>query len=159
MKNPILLYGIIIAFIAIVLKVVEYNFLIRIFRLEIYGGLIAIVFMGLGIWLGNQLVKRQIKEESATLTPPTLSREKITLRSPADFNISNREYEVLQLIARGYSNQEIADTLYVSISTIKTHTSNLFSKLDVKRRTQAVQKAVELALIPPLHMIADSKDR
>lgn len=61
--------------------------------------------------------------------------------------ISKREHEVLELIAKGLSNQEIADKLFVSLNTIKTHTSNLFLKLEVSRRTQAIQKAKELRLI------------
>ena len=61
--------------------------------------------------------------------------------------ISRREYEVLELMAKGFSNQEIADRLFVSLNTIKTQSSNLFLKLDVNRRTQAVQKAKELQLI------------
>ena len=67
---------------------------------------------------------------------------------PEVLGISKREYEVLELMARGLSNQEIADALFVSINTIKTHVSNLFLKLDTKRRTQAIQKAKELRLIP-----------
>jgi ATP/maltotriose-dependent transcriptional regulator MalT len=65
----------------------------------------------------------------------------------AQTGISKREYEVLELMAQGLSNQEIAEKLFVSLNTVKTHTSNLFVKLDAKRRTQAIQKAKELGLI------------
>ncbi|MBL7864664.1 MAG: response regulator transcription factor, partial [Cyclobacteriaceae bacterium] len=88
---------------------------------------------------------------------PRLTRRKVVLVNPNFvFNqeelerrtISKREHEVLELIARGHSNQEIADKLFVSVNTIKTHLSNLFLKLEVSRRTQAIQKAKDLRLIP-----------
>lgn len=61
--------------------------------------------------------------------------------------LSSREMEVLQLMAQGLSNQEIADKLFLSVPTVKTHSSNLFFKLDVKRRTQAIEKARQLKII------------
>jgi len=66
----------------------------------------------------------------------------------AKIGLSRRELEVLELMSQGYSNQEIGNRLFVSLSTVKTHVSNLFEKLDVKRRTQAIEKAKKLSLVP-----------
>lgn len=117
--------------------------------LEIYIGLIAIIFTALGIWLALKLTKP--KKE-------TIIIEKEIYVSDAEFiqdrnqleklNLSKREMEVLKLIAQGCSNQEIASQLFVSLPTIKSHSSKLFEKLDVNRRTQAVEKAKRLKLIP-----------
>ena len=62
-------------------------------------------------------------------------------------NLSNREYEVLQLLVKGYSNAEIAENLFLSLSTIKTHVSSLFIKMDVRSRTQAIEKAKRLKIM------------
>jgi ATP/maltotriose-dependent transcriptional regulator MalT len=108
---------------------------------EIYGGLIALIFMGLGIWAGLKLTKRK-----STLvfvqTPVQFDENKIR-----ELGISKREHEVLELISQGLSNQEIADKLFVSLNTVKTHSARLFEKLDVNSRTKAVHKAKELGLI------------
>ena len=140
MKRTILIYGASLAGIILLLKLVEYHFLIRDFSLEIYIGVIAIMFTGLGIWAGPQLIRRKV-----VLVNPNfvLNEQELERRG-----ISKREHEVLELIARGHSNQEIADMLYVSVNTVKTHLSNLFLKLEAARRTQAIQKAKELRLIP-----------
>lgn len=143
-----ILYGISLAFLLFFLKWIELRFIIINHTLEIYIGLIAILFTGLGIWLALKLTKPKIETQ--------IIEKEISVRS-ADFSvneeamnelgISKRELEVLQLMAEGLSNQEIAERLFVSLNTIKTHTSNLFEKLDVKRRTQAVEKAKRLNLI------------
>lgn len=120
--------------------------------LELYGMAVAILFTITGIWAGRKLTaKKQVEvvvektiyvpQHSATdFEPDEKAIEKL--------GISKREYEILALIARGSSNQEIADELFLSVNTVKTHTSNLFMKLDVKRRMQAVQKGKELHLLP-----------
>lgn len=143
-----ILYGISLAFLLFFLKWIELRFIIINHTLEIYIGLIALLFTGLGIWLARKLTKPKIETQ--------IIEKEISVRS-ADFianeevmnelGISKRELEVLQLMAEGLSNQEIAEKLFVSLNTIKTHTSNLFEKLDVKRRTQAVEKAKRLNLI------------
>jgi ATP/maltotriose-dependent transcriptional regulator MalT len=116
---------------------------------EIYIGIIAVIFTALGIWLALKLSKPKIK---------TIVVEKeIIVKQSSDFtinelelkklNLSNREYEILQLVAKGLSNEEIAKQLFLSLSTIKTHNQNLFSKLEVKSRTQAIDKAKRLQII------------
>ena len=140
MKKTVLIYGAALAILVVVLKYVEYRFLVRDLSLEFYVGVVAMLFTGLGIWLGPRLTKRK----QAVASIPFVFNESEMQR----LGISKREHDVLELIARGHSNQEIADKLFVSVNTIKTHTSNLFLKLEVGRRTQAIQKAKELGLIP-----------
>jgi ATP/maltotriose-dependent transcriptional regulator MalT len=100
-----------------------------------------------GIWLGLKLTRKKVITISApTSSPDTIFQldEQILQQK----GISKREYEVLELMAKGHSNQEIADKLFVSLNTIKTHTSNLFIKLEAKRRTQAIERAKQLRLLP-----------
>ncbi len=143
-----ILYGISLAFLLFFLKWIELRFIIINYTLEIYIGLIALLFTGLGIWLALKLTKPKIemqiieKEITAKNTYFIINEEAMN-----ELGISKRELEVLQLMAVGLSNQEIAERLFVSLNTIKTHISNLFEKLDVKRRTQAVEKAKRLNLI------------
>ena len=143
MKKTIFLYGAGMAALIILLNTIEYNYLIRQLNIEVYLGIIAALFTVLGIWVGIQLIKRREKLQAATSYKPTSSLEN---KSPAP-DISEREMDVLLLMAQGLSNQEIADKLFISIHTVKTHSSNLFSKLQVKRRTQAIQKSKEIGLI------------
>lgn len=100
---------------------------------------IALLFTGGGIWAGLQLSNRTDPKHSPPKSAPEISPEELDIRP--------REMEILQLMAEGLSNQEIADQLFISLSTVKTHNMNLFTKLDVKRRTQAVSKAKELGLL------------
>ncbi|ELR68291.1 regulatory protein, LuxR [Fulvivirga imtechensis AK7] len=119
----------------------EYRYFVRDLSLEVYLAVIASLFTALGVWAGAKLIKKtKIQQPGVDFA--------IDSKKLEETGISTREYEVLELMAQGHSNQEIADKLFVSLSTIKTHTTNLFSKLDVKRRTQAVQRAKELNLIP-----------
>jgi len=122
------------------LKFVEYRFFVRDIPLEFYVGTVAITFTALGIWAGLRLTRPKIVESGGPF-----QIDETNLRT---LGISKREYEVLKLIAQGLSNQEIADRLYVSTSTIKTHVSNVLAKLDARRRTQAIQRAKELHIIP-----------
>jgi NarL family two-component system response regulator LiaR len=148
MKKLVLLYGTISAATIIFLRLIEYRFLILDHSTEIYSGLIAITFSVIGIWLGLKLTRKKevviVKEVAPDKTTLfVLNKEKL-----AELSITQREQEILELIADGLSNQEIAGKLFLSLNTIKTHVSRIFEKLDVKRRTQAVQKAKELRLIP-----------
>jgi NarL family two-component system response regulator LiaR len=144
-NKQLILYGIALAFLLFLLKWLEWHFLIFKNSIEIYAGSLALIFTALGIWLATKLIK-----------PKTVVVEKTVLQNDFTLNeieldrlrISNRELEVLQLMARGLSNQEIAEKLFVSLNTIKTHSSNLFLKLEVERRTQAIEKAKRLSLIP-----------
>jgi len=139
-RNSIILYGVAMAVLIGVLKFVEYRFYIRDLTIEMYIGLIAVIFIAIGIWAGRRLTRTRVNT-SAT----AFELDESELRR---LSITKREYEILQLIAEGLSNREIADKLFVSSSTVKTHLSNLFMKLDARRRTQAVQRAKELRLLP-----------
>lgn len=120
------LYGLIMGVILIVLEIVQYKTIIREMHFEIAGVIIGVVFLGLGIWFGIRFFnpKKEAEQYDAS-----------------ELGLSTREIEVLQLLSEGHSNQEIADQLFVSLNTAKTHISNIYSKLGVSRRTQAVQKA------------------
>lgn len=147
--RTILLYGLALGLLLASLQTVRYRLLLVDHSLELYLGLIAVVFAVVGLWLGRRVVVRQT-ETTATAPLPPLDGAALE-RSLAQYRITQREYEVLQLIARGLSNQEIAAHMFVSLNTVKTHTSNLFSKLDAQRRTQAVERARALGLIAPAH--------
>ncbi len=127
---------------------IEFRFLVVEHSIEIYGGLIAALFAGVGIWLGLKLTKQKevlvVKEVPVPYTEPFALDE----RRLKDLGITKRELEILALIAQGMSNREIAEKLFVSENTVKTHSSRLFDKLGAKRRTQAVQIAKEMGLIP-----------
>jgi two-component system, NarL family, response regulator LiaR len=142
MKKTIILYATTLALLVFFLKYIEYRFFVRDLSLEFYLGLIAVLFSILGVWAGIKLTRRKAEVLASAGVHFQLDEEKLK-----QLGISRREYEVLELIASGLSNQEIADKLFVSLNTIKTHSSNLFIKLDVKRRTQAIQKAKELGLL------------
>ena len=150
-KQPIL-YGACMAILLFLLKWLQLRFIIIDHALEIYVGAIAVIFTGLGIWLALKLarpkvqtvvVEKEVYITAANGNSPIASEEEL-----AKPGLSKRELEVLQLIAEGLSNQEIADRLFVSLNTIKTHSGRIFEKLDVKRRTQAIEKAKRLNLIP-----------
>jgi DNA-binding CsgD family transcriptional regulator len=157
MNKRIVLYAIALALLAVAMKMAEYRFLIMTHSLEIYGGIIAAIFLALGIYAGRKLTgkKEVIIEKEVHIHVPTdevrpaENGKDLVVNSKAleDLDITKREYEILELMARGLSNQEIAEQMFLSIHTVKTHASNLFFKLDVKRRTQAVMKAKELGLI------------
>jgi DNA-binding CsgD family transcriptional regulator len=141
LKREVLIYGIIGGFLIAVLKLVEYRFLVVEHSTELYGGLIAAIFAIVGIWLGLKLTKAPIVVKEAVSFE--LDRHRI-----AQLGITPRELEILQHIAAGLSNREIADKLFVSENTVKTHSSRIFDKLNARRRTQAVQIAKEFRLIP-----------
>ena len=140
LRKSIILYGVAMAVLMGSLKFAEYRFYVRDLSLELYLGLVAVIFVGLGIWIGRRLTSVRV------IAPE--SEFKVGESDLKKLGITKREYEVLGLIALGLSNKEIADKLFVSTSTIKTHTSNLFLKLDASRRTQALQRAKELQIIP-----------
>jgi DNA-binding CsgD family transcriptional regulator len=143
-----LIYGLCGGVLIAVLKLVEYRFLVVEHSIEIYGGLIAAVFAAVGIWLGLKLTRKKeivvIKEVSV----PAAASFALNEARVKDLGITKRELEILTLIAQGMSNREIAEKLFVSENTVKTHSSRLFDKLSAKRRTQAVQIGKEMGLIP-----------
>lgn len=144
-------YAISMALLMLLLRWFEIRFLIFQHQFEIYVGIIAVFFLLFGIWTANKITKP--KEKTIII------EKEIIVHSNEDFilnetelnerKISKRELEVLTLMAQGLSNQEIAEKLFVSLNTIKTHSAKLFEKLEVKRRTQAVDTAKKLQLLPP----------
>jgi DNA-binding CsgD family transcriptional regulator len=150
MKRHVLIYGIVGGLLITVLQWTQYRFVVIEHSIEIYGGLVAVTFAGVGIWLGLKLNgKREtvvVKEVSVAVpvgegfVPDEKKRE--------DLGITRREFEILELIAQGMSNREIAEKLFVSENTVKTHSSRVLGKLGARRRTQAVQLGKELGLLP-----------
>lgn len=148
-SRHLLLYGVLLALLVLLLKWLQWKFLIVDNSIDIYIGLIAIFFTMLGIWVATQLVKPKVEKlivekEVYIPQPQPFSVNEDELKK---LNLSAREYEVLQLLAKGYSNAEIAKALFLSVSTVKTHVSNLFFKMDVKSRTQTIEKARRLRLV------------
>ena len=148
MKRHVLMYGLISGILIALLRWTDYQFLVVEHSIEIYGGLIAATFAVLGIWLGLKLTaKRQtivVREVPIPAERPFILDE----RKREDLHITRRELEILELIAQGLSNREIAEKLFVSESTVKTHSSRVFDKLGARRRTQAVQLGKEFRLLP-----------
>ena len=148
MKRHVLIYGLIGGLLIALLKWTEYRFLVIEHSVEIYGGLVAATFAALGIWLGLKLTGRQerivVKEVPVEGGKPFIADE----GKREDLGITRREMEILELIAEGMSNREIAEKLFVSENTVKTHSSRVFDKLGARRRTQAVQFGKEFGLLP-----------
>ncbi|GAB4488698.1 MAG: hypothetical protein OHK0019_05340 [Saprospiraceae bacterium] len=113
---------------------------------EWYFGLLGLLFTGLGIWAGGKLTRKKPADDLPVVTTPFRPKEKEEVLEK--LGITPREMEVLELIAMGLSNQEIADRLFVLLNTVKTHPYNVFSKLNAQCRTQAIQKAKERGLLP-----------
>ncbi len=141
MRYPVWVYGAILGLAILVLKGLELYYVTNFLPDEVYITLIAILFTGLGIWLGYKLTSDKPSKE----TSPPFRRNKRAIKS---LGISERELEVLEHLAMGHSNQEIANKLYISINTVKTHLSSVYQKLDVNRRSMAIKKARSLKLIP-----------
>jgi DNA-binding CsgD family transcriptional regulator len=138
--RTVVLYGLALAVLIALMKYIEYQFLAKTLSIEFYIGVVAVFFTTLGIWAGLKLTQKRVQ-----IVSPDFKINEVEL---ARLDISKRELDVLALMATGLSNQEIADKLFVSLNTVKTHAANLFVKLDARRRTQAIQKAKELRLIP-----------
>jgi NarL family two-component system response regulator LiaR len=153
-KKTILGYGLLGGLLIALLKLVEYRFLVIEHSLEVYGGIVALLFSVLGIWLGLKLTRTRetviVREVPVRVEVPAASNGPFVPNAARQeaLGITRRELEILQLIAAGLSNREIAERLYVSENTVKTHSGRLFAKLDARRRTQAVQRAKEAGLIP-----------
>ena len=146
--REILIFGLCGGLLIAVLKWMEFRFLVVEHSVEIYGALVAILFASFGIWLGQTLTRKKpeviVKEVEVPVAGPFVLNE----RRISELAITPRELEILGLIAGGLSNREIAEQLFVSENTVKTHTSRLLDKLGAKRRTQAVQLAKASRLIP-----------
>jgi len=142
----VILYGAALALLLFLLKWLEWRYMIMDRAIELYSGAIAVVFTGLGIWLAIKLARPGtqtiVVEREVFIKPGSIDAKEL-----ARLGLSVRELEVLQLMAEGLSNQEIAARLFVSLNTVKTHAANIFAKLDVRRRTQAIDKAKKLNII------------
>jgi two-component system, NarL family, response regulator LiaR len=167
-SRSIFLYGGLMALLVLVLKWLQWKFLITDYSLEVYVGLIAVLFTGLGVWIATQLTRSRVRtvvvevpvekavagaasmaeRASSALEDAVGGEDGINVAELERLGLSDREYEVLALIARGYSNAEIAAELFLSVSTVKTHVSNVFVKMDVRSRTQALEKAKRLRITP-----------
>jgi two-component system, NarL family, response regulator LiaR len=143
MKKTILWYSLAAAALILLLKLLEYQLFVRSLSLEFYLAVIAALCTTLGVWAGIRLTHRR-KAAEVRAVAMFQRDDKVVDAS----GLSKRELEVLELMARGLSNQEIADALFVSLNTVKTHAANLFVKLDVRRRTQAIQRGKMRGLIP-----------
>lgn len=145
----IILYGLTLAVLIFALKWMQWKFLIVDNAIDIYIGLVALFFTTLGIWVAKQVIKPKVET--------VIVEKEIVVNQSTEFilddaaleklKLNGREYEILQLLAKGYSNAEIATRIFLSLSTVKTHVSNLYSKMDVKSRTQAIAKAKQLRII------------
>jgi DNA-binding NarL/FixJ family response regulator len=142
MRRTIILYGVAMAALIGLLKVVEYKYFVRDIPLEFYIGAVAVMFTAIGIWAGLKMTRPKIVEVEVN---GPFERDEEALRN---LGISKREFEVLELIAAGLSNQDIANRLFVSTSTVKTHVSNVLAKLDASRRTEAIARAKQMRIIP-----------
>lgn len=155
MSRTIVIYGLLCAALILALNAVQYHYLVHDLGLEAVIAVAGVAFMAFGIWLGRKIMGRPAPQAAAHR--PAISASPAVaepLSQPVEAavpveaaGLSKRETEVLQLIAQGLSNQEIADQLFVSLDTVKKHSSNLYQKLDVKRRTQAVEKAREMGML------------
>ena len=146
-KRVVLVYGTCGGLLIAALQFVEYRFLVVEHSIEIYAGLVALIFASVGIWLGLTLTKTQ--EVLVVREVPVPARDFVRNEPKrAELGITPRELEILEHIAGGMSTREIAAKLFVSENTVKTHASRLFGKLQVNRRTQAVDVAKRFGLIP-----------
>jgi NarL family two-component system response regulator LiaR len=156
MKKTILAYGLLGGVLIAALKLVEYRFLIVEHSLEIYGGVVALLFSAVGIWLGLKLTRARETIVVREVEVPVRVEVHVPVAAPfarnearlAQLGITPRELEILEAMAAGHSNREIAERLFVSENTVKTHAARVFDKLAARRRTQAVQRAKEAGLIP-----------
>lgn len=153
MRRLVLLYGLLGGLLIAALQLVEYRWLIVAHSVEIYGAMVAAIFAAVGIWLGRRLTRPAVEVEKLVVrevevvvpAPATFERDEGRV---AQLGLTPRELEVLELIAAGLSNREIAEQVHVSENTVKTHTSRVFDKLGARRRTQAVQLGKDFRLIP-----------
>ncbi|MCB0656619.1 MAG: response regulator transcription factor [Saprospiraceae bacterium] len=144
-------YALLMTLLVFILKWLQWKFLIVDHALEIYVGFIALFFTLLGIWMAAKMIHPRVEKVvvEKNVYIGTDDHHLINEAEIEKLNLSGREYEVLQHLVRGHSNAQIAEEMCLSISTIKTHASNLFNKMDVKSRTQAIEKAQRLRLVAP----------
>ncbi len=146
MRKQVLIYGLLGGVLIALLKVVEYRYLVIERSYEIYGGAIAVLFAALGIWLGVRMTGR--KERIVVHQVPAPREFVRDDEKLSAIGMTKRELEMLELLALGLSNREIAERVFLSENTVKTHLTRVFEKLGARRRTQAVQLGKQLRLIP-----------
>lgn len=144
----VILYGLAGGILLALLKVLEYQYFVRAYPGEVYGGLVAVIFSALGIYLGLHWARSREVVVVREVRVPADGPFELAAGKLKELGITPREHEILGLIAEGLSNREIGERLFVSENTVKTHSSRLFDKLGVNRRVQAVLKGRELGLIP-----------
>lgn len=163
MRKHVLVFGLVGGVLIALLQAVEYRYVVIERSVEIYGAIVAAIFATVGIWLGRKIARtRDVVREVAVEVPVEVRVEvpvEVRVEVPATtafvrddrkrdaLGITPRELEILELIASGLSNKEIAERVHVSENTVKTHSSRVFDKLGARRRTQAVQLAKEQRLI------------
>jgi NarL family two-component system response regulator LiaR len=155
MKRHVLIFGLVGGLLIAALQYTEYRFVIIEHSVELYSALVAILFATFGIWLGLRITRRRetiretfvVREVLVPAEAPALAFAPNTAHQQS-LGITARELEILTLVARGFSNREIATQLFVSENTVKTHCARAFDKLGAARRTQAVQRGKELGLLP-----------
>jgi len=152
MKRHVLIFGLVGGLLIATLQYTEYRFVIIEHSVELYSALVAILFATFGIWLGRRITRSRetIREKVVVreVLVPALEPFAPNTAHQQTLGITARELEILALIARGFSNREIATQLFVSENTVKTHCARAFDKLGAARRTQAVQRGKELGLLP-----------
>jgi len=148
MLKIILRYSLLIAVLLLASRWLDYGLFAQVLSFEVYVGILALLFTGFGIWMGLKLTSPAKTSPSNQVTSNTRTSFELDPIALEKTGISPREYEVLQKIAEGQSNQEIAESLFISLSTVKTHVSRVYEKLGVKRRTQAIQEGQAKGLLP-----------
>lgn len=147
MWRPVLLFGVLGGVLVVLLRWIEYRWLVLAHAFEIYGALVAVLFAAVGLWLGARFARRRVPAPAAPPSPPPavgFVRDEAQVR---EAGLTPRELQILDLIAEGLSNREIGSRLFVSENTVKTHATRIFDKLGARRRTQAVQQARRRRLV------------
>ena len=153
MRKQVLIFGLVGGVLVTLLQWTEFHFVVLEHSVAIYGVLIAVLFAGAGIWLGTRLIvpRQRVVERIVEVAVPTAAPSSNFAASGGTrerLGLTRRELEILEHVARGLSNREIGETLFVSENTVKTHCSRVFDKLGARRRTEAVQRGKELGLLP-----------
>jgi DNA-binding CsgD family transcriptional regulator len=148
MKRHVLIFGLVGGILIAALQYTQYRFVVIEHSVELYSGLVAILFAAFGIWLGLRITRHRETVVVKEVLVPALDPFVPNAAQQQSLGITARELEILTLVARGFSNREIAAQLFVSENTVKTHCARAFDKLGAARRTQAVQRGKELGLLP-----------
>lgn len=152
MIRRVLIYGVVAGSCTALLQLIEYRWLVADHAFAIYGGVVATLFATLGIWLGLRLTRKRVEIREVPVpvevrvpAPAAFVRDETRVTA---LGLTPRELEILALMAEGLSNREIAGRAFVSENTVKTHASRVLDKLGAARRTQAIQRARALRLVP-----------